>query len=191
MGYLDNLLENGEQIDEKQLPELIQSEFNHMMGLRKEITNAISNAYDAKECVINEVSGGHGKKAVIENLQSATLNLANSQLDAMKAQKKSFEYQQKLGEISKFLFRLGLTNISMNRIVVSELEMRLRNASEEELDDLARAEIKDLLKQLKAQQDVSKKQEDLTMLVKEHDETIRQLKAEVEELKATLCNLSK
>ena len=157
-----------ENIDEKQIPDLIQNQFTQMTELRKEIEGATNNAYDAKEMVINEVTTtAQGSKAAIESLQSATLSLANAQVDAIKAQTKSFEYQQKLGDITKFLFRLGLSNISMNRIVVEELEKRLKHASQEELDDLAKNEIQNLLKQLKEQQDVYAKQEELTKLVKE------------------------
>ena len=89
----------------------------------------------------------------------------------MNAQKLQFDYQQKLADITKFLFRLGLTNIAMNRVVVEELEYKLRNASQEELDDLARAEIENLLKRLKMQQDIDQKQTELTKLLKEQAET--------------------
>jgi len=155
-------------IDEKQIPDLISKQFAKMAELHKEIEIATNNAYDAKEAVINEVTTGtQGNKAAIESLQSATLNLANAQVDAMRAQRISFEYQQKLTEISKYLFRLGLTNIAMNRVVVEELEMRLRQASQEELDELARNEIESLLRRLKAQQDIDKRQSELSELVKE------------------------
>lgn len=170
-----------ENIDEKQIPDLIQNQFTQMSELRKEIEGATNNAYDAKEMVINEVTTTvQGSKAAIESLQSATLSLANAQVDAIKAQTKSFEYQQKLGDITKFLFRLGLSNISMNRIVVEELEKRLKNASQEELDDLAKSEIQNLLKQLKEQQDVYKKQEELTKLLKEESRINQNQQREIE-----------
>ena len=157
-----------ENIDEKQVPDLIQGQFALMGELRKEIEIASNNAFDAKEAVINEVGPkSMSKKAAIESLQTATLDLANAQVDAMNAQKLSFEYQQKLADITKFLFRLGLTNIAMNRVVVEELEYKLRNATQEELDDLARAEIENLLKRLKMQQDIDQKQTELTKLLKE------------------------
>ena len=157
-----------ENIDEKQIPELIQSHLEVMRGLRKEIDMATSKALDAKEAVINEVGPRTtSKKQAIDNLQAATMSLADAQAAAMSAQEMQFEYQQKLSDITKFLLRLGLTNIAMNRVVVEELEYRLRNASQEELDDLARAEIENLLKRLKMQQDVDKKQSELTKLLKE------------------------
>lgn len=160
-----------ESVDEKQVPDLIQGQFVLMGELRKEIELATNNAFDAKQTVINEVGPkAMSKKAAIESLQTATLGLANAQVDAMNAQKLSFEYQQKLADISMFLFRLGLTNIAMNRVVVEELEYRLRNATQEELDDLARAEIENLLKRLKMQQDFDQKQTELRKLIKEQAE---------------------
>ena len=160
-----------ENVDEKQVPSLIQEQFSVMGELRKEIDRASNNAFDAKQAVISEVGpGAISKKAAIENLQTATLNLADAQVDAMNAQKLSFEYQQKLADITKFLFRLGLTNIAMNRVVVEELEYKLRNASQEELDSLARAEIENLLKRLKMQQDIDQKQTELTKILKEQSE---------------------
>ncbi|MCR4813940.1 MAG: hypothetical protein K5879_03845 [Lachnospiraceae bacterium] len=160
-----------ENVDEKQVPSLIQEQFSVMGELRKEIERASNNAFDAKEAVINEVGPkAMSKKEAIENLQTATLSLADAQVDAMNAQKLSFEYQQKLADITKFLFRLGLTNIAMNRVVVEELEYKLRNASQEELDDLARAEIENLLKRLKMQQDIDQKQTELAKILKEQSE---------------------
>ncbi len=170
-----------ENVDEKQVPELIQSQLTVMSELKKEIERASNKAFEAKEAVINEVDAGSlSKKAAIESLQSATLDLANAQESAMNAQKLQFDYQQKLADITKFLFRLGLTNIAMNRVVVEELEYKLRNASQEEIDELARAEIENLLKRLKMQQDIDQKQTELTKLLKEqadiNDSQIEEIK---------------
>lgn len=175
-----------ENIDEKQVPELIQSQFKHMTELQKEIVNATNNAYDAKENAINEVGAKMNKKTAIENLQGATIYLANAQIDAMKAQKKSFEYQLKLAETTKFLFRLGLTNIAMNRVVVTELEYKLKNASEEELDELAIAEIKDLLQRLKEQQDIEHRHNELVKIVAEQRNMILEMQEEIMQLKSKI-----
>lgn len=174
-----------ENVDEKQVPELIQGQFTLMSELRKQIECATNNAFDAKEAVINGVMPGNlSPKAAIESLQSATLDLANAQESAMRAQQYQFDYQQKIADITKFLFRLGLTNIAMNRVVVEELEYKLRNASQGEIDDLARAEIENLLKRLKRQQDIDQKQTELTKLLKEqaeiNDSQVKEINAQAE-----------
>lgn len=181
---------NVESIDEKQIPALIQSQFAQVSELRKEIEKATNNAYEAKECVVAEVgAAGNNSKKAITTLQNATLDLANAQVDAIKAQKKSFEYQQKLADITKFLFGLGLSNIAMNRVVVKELECKLRDASNEEIDDLARSEIENLLRQLKEQQDVEYKQQQLAEIVKEHDAKISELYSIIEKQNAIIEEL--
>lgn len=180
--YLNIRVEN---IDEKQVPELIQSQFSMMGVLKKKLETASNKAFDAKEAVINEAApSAMSPKAAIASLQSATLDLANAQQSAMDAQKLQFEYQQKLADITKFLFQLGLTNIAMNRVVVEELEYKLRNATHEEIDGLARAEIEDLLKRLKMQQDIDKKQSELAKLLKEqamlNDKQVNEIGAQAE-----------
>ena len=55
-----------------------------------------------------------------------------------------------------YLFGLGVSNLAMNRSVVRGVEMRLKGASEEELDELARQEILGVVRQLKAQEDIMK-----------------------------------
>ena len=63
----------------------------------------------------------------------------------------------------------------MNRCVVAELEMRLNQASEEEIDEMAREELKNVIRQLKAQEDIAKKQMDLSIIIKKHEENINNI----------------
>lgn len=78
------------------------------------------------------------------------------------AQKVSFEYQTELTKITKFLLGIGVSNLAMNRIVVRELELKLKSASEEKISDLAKQELKDIIKQLKDKEDMENKQAKLT-----------------------------
>ncbi len=173
-----------DSIDAKEVPELIQSQFSKISEIRKRVDKAISSAYSVKKTVVNQVGGkAKGTKESIESINQAAITIANAQLDAMAAQQVSFEYQQKLAEITRFLFCLGLSNITLNRVVVKELELKLKEASDKELDELARSEIESLLKQLKAQQDVDKKQNDLAERVKEQQKRLDQQELEINELK--------
>ena len=167
-----------ESVDEKQVPDLVKEQF--------------SRAVDSKEDAINSVEPKTiSKKSAIENLQVATLDLANAQESVLDAQIKSFEYQQTLAEISKFLFRLGLTNIALNRAVVNELEAKLRKASKEELNEIERAEIENLIKRLKVQQDIDQKQTELTQIVKEQASIIEKQGKEINKLKSKIENQEK
>ena len=162
----------GDTINESQVPSIIQEQFNKLSVLRKNIDKATKKAelaQESAESARNNSAGLFHRKAAIESLQEATSDLADAQISATQAQEVSFEYQQKLGEITKYLFGIGVTNMALNRSVVQELEMRLQGASEKEIDEFARQEIIGVVKQLKAQEDIMKKQSDLAERVKEHE----------------------
>ncbi len=162
-------------INERQIPTVIQEQFSQLSELRKNVEKATKKAelaQDSAESARNKSAGWFRKKEAIESLQEATSDLAAAQISATKAQEVSFEYQQRLGEITKYLFGLGATNMALNRSVVRELEMRLQGASEKDIDEFARQEIIGVVKQLKAQEDIMRKQSELTERVKEHENTL-------------------
>ena len=164
------------EVNASQVPSIIQEQFNGLKALKQNVSEATKKAEAAKDSAksAKEKSAGlFHKKEAIESLQEATVDLADAQISAAQAQEVSFEYQQKIAEITKYLFALGVSNIAMNRSVVRELELKLKGASEEELDEFARQEIIAVVKQLKAQEDIMKKQSDLTEKVKAHEVTLR------------------
>ena len=164
------------EVNASQVPGIIQEQFKGLKELKQNVNKAIKKADEAKDAAQvakGKSAGLFQKKEAIESLQEATVNLADAQITATKAQKVSFEYQQKLAEMTKYLFALGVSNIAMNRSVVRELELKLKGASKEELDEFARQEIISVVKQLKAQEDIMKKQSDLTEKVKVHETTLR------------------
>ncbi len=167
-------------ISESQVPDIIRNRFQGLKELKEKVSEAQLRAETAQSSAQRasyKSAGFFGKREAIESLQSATVDIADAQISAADAQKLAFQYQEKLGELTKYLFGLGVSNIAMNRSVVRELELKLRGASEEELDDLARKEVLTVVKQLKAQEDMMKRQSDLTARVKAHD---KELKAQKE-----------
>ena len=180
-------------IDESDVPEVIGNQFQIMQEYRANLDIAKAKADLAKTNANqskDKKTGVFKNKEAIESLQDTTLSLAEAQIVATEVQEKSFEYQKKLGEITKYLFGLGVSNIASNRMVVHELEMRLKNASEEEIDDMAREEITNLVKQLKMQEDVLKKQIELSGKLKEHDVGIKAQTDKDKEQDAKLTALS-
>lgn len=164
------------QVSASQVPSIIQEQFNGLKALKENVSEATKKAESAKDSAKSAKEKSAGlfyKKEAIESLQEATVDLADAQISAAQAQEVSFEYQKKIAKITKYLFALGVSNIAMNRSVVRELELKLKGASEEELDELARQEIITVVKQLKAQEDIVKKQSDLTEKVKAHEVTLR------------------
>ena len=164
------------EVNASQVPSIIQEQFDGLKLLKQNVSEATKKAEDAKasaKLAKEKSARAFQKKEAIESLQKATSDLADAQISAAQAQEVSFEYQQKIAEITKYLFALGVSNIAMNRSVVRELELKLKGASEEELDEFARQEIIAVVKQLKAQEDIMKKQSDLTEKVEAHEATLR------------------
>lgn len=165
-------------VDEKEIPSLIRGQLRELDRYKKSVDSSIKQAGAAirsAEKAKESSTGLFQKKDTIEKIQGAVADSAEALGAFAASQKISFEYQQKLGECCKYLFGLGVSNIATNRSVVRELEMRLQGASKEELDELARQEIFGVIQQLKAQEDMMKKQNDLTGKVRVHDGRINEL----------------
>lgn len=173
----DQIIESGlSGFNEKDLPVMIQGQISKLKELDKSVKKAMKAADVAKDSAnsARSKSAGFGKKKVaIEELQSAGIDLAEAVQSGAEAQKISFEFQTKLAEISKYLFGLGVSNIASNRFVVRELEMKLKGASKEELSELARQELISVVKQLKEQEDILRKQENFSKIIKTHDERLK------------------
>jgi len=182
---MDKELDNYDlAVKESDVPEIIGSQFSIMQEYKENLDIAKKKALDAQVQALGskeKKTGVFKNKTAIESLQETTLSLADAQLIAAEAQEKSFEYQKKLAEITKYLFGLGVSNIAANRIVVKELEMRLKNASEDEIDSLAREEIKNLVRELKMQEDVMQKQSLLNERIRELDEKMNSYLSKNEE----------
>ncbi|WP_043612956.1 hypothetical protein [Chromobacterium violaceum] len=175
-------------IDETLLPELIHGQLDKLQELDTSVKEALGAAAQAEKdaAAAKELSAGRGfwhdkKKEAIEALQESGVKLAEAVQVSAKTQKVSFEFQSRLAEVAKYLFSLGVRSIAANRIVVRELEMRLSGASEEELSELARQEVILLIQQLKAQEDLLRKQDHMKQLLGEHDAKIEQVRAQGEE----------
>lgn len=173
-------------VEIKELPSIISTQFQKLDILETNVQKAVNMAREAKEKAENaQVDIGlfkYSKKEAINLLQSASEGLAEGLTTAAEAHKVSFEYQTKLTEITKFLFGLGVSNLAMNRSVVRELELKLKGASEEEISDLARQELKNVIIQLKAQEDMMNKQAKLTDKIKKHQEQLLSINKQLDNI---------
>lgn len=175
------------KVNENQLPSIISTQFDKLTELENNVQKAVNMAVTAKEKAEEaKVSAGwFKKKAAIKALQDAAEGSADALITMAEAQKLSFEYQTKLTEITKYLFGLGVSNIAMNRSVVRELELRLKGASEDDISELAQQELKNVILQLKSQEDIMKKQEFLTGKVKEQAGQILEIDRQIDNMEAT------
>ncbi|MCH5288558.1 MAG: hypothetical protein J1E32_01425 [Treponema sp.] len=166
-------------VDMDKLPDSISGMITKISDLEKEVINSEESAKEAMRYV-NDMERYEEKgkwifrhrsgntKEIIDDTQKAVVKLADAQQVSVSALKKSFEFQKRLAEVSKNLFELGCANIAMNRTVVLAIEAKLNGASKEQISELARQEMMNVVRQLKQQEDIFKKQEILTSKVKDN-----------------------
>lgn len=169
-------------ISTSDVPKLIEEQFELMTSLKENLDVAKSRAYEAdikaKEANSKKI-GLFNKKDAMEAIQSTQISLSEATLKNTEALEKTFEYQQALTNITKFLFGLGVSNIAVNRTIVHELELRLEHASEEKIDELARGELLNVIRDLKAQEDLAKKQTDFSLKLKEVNSSLDRVSQEL------------
>lgn len=152
-------------VNSDQFPHIITKQINKLNELAEKQKNAQACAEVAKKSADNAKKNSVGwfnKGEIIEGLQSAGVDLADAVLSSTEAQKVSFEFQTQLAEISKYLFSLSAGSMAANRALLRELQLRLQNASEQEISELAKKELLIVVQQLKAQEDILSKQEKIT-----------------------------
>ena len=173
--------ENGViSVNTDNIPDIVAGRIEDISALEKEVENSESSAKAAMEYVGTQMTRYEEKgvwifrhragntKDIVEDTQEAVERLASAQQVSVNALKKSFEFQKKLAETSKYLFELGCANITVNRIAVRAIEAKLHGASKGEISELARQEMTAVVRQLKKQEDILKKREFLTSKVKEN-----------------------
>ena len=180
----NNLLQQNVSIE--QLPTIIGDTYKNITEVDRKISNAVSKAEEAKalaDIASKKEAGwsffGGDKKEAIEALQSAAISQANALSDSVDANKQLFENQKKMSDALRYLFGLGVANMAANRTVVRELELKLQNASKEELSELARQEITNVILQLRAQEDMQYKLENHNRILREHKGEIDKILGEI------------
>lgn len=162
------------------IPDIVAGRIEDISKLEEEVNNSDESAKKAMKFVGTQMQRYEEKgiacfhwrsgntKDIIEDTQEAVEKLAAAQQVTVKAMKKTFEFQKKLAETSKYLFELGCANITVNRIAVRAIEAKLNGASKGQISELAKQEMLAVVRQLKEQEDILKKQEFLTSKVKEN-----------------------
>lgn len=150
------------QNQSQHLPENIRRLEKTLEHLEKEVVRAKKAAKEslaeARDVAIEKV-GWFNKGDMIESLQKAVENLAETQSKQAEIQTISFIYQRKLGEITHALFELGLSDIATVRMMVNSLEQKM--SGDEELDELTKREMRKVMWQLHQRQDFMQRQEQI------------------------------
>jgi len=141
----------------------------------KKITNSRKDTHwwNSKASAINDVKDDTKKIAQAQvDLANAQIVLAQAQQKSNEAQQKTFEFEEKLAKLTAVMVQVGTTSIARSNFLVRELEARMKGASEEELSEMARKELELVVCQIKGQQDVLSRQEQLTDIVREIDDKV-------------------
>lgn len=179
-----------------QLPKVIGETFSEISAIDEKIKSAISQANKAKK-LADEASQKNAdwslfhdnKREAIEALQKSNQSLADALSENVVANEQLFQNQQKMVKGLSYLFGLGVMSIAANRTVVRELEMKLRDASEEELSELARQEIYNVVLQLRAQEDMQYKIDKVEANIREINGQIEALFSEVNSFKSSCVSV--
>ena len=170
------------RLNELDYPAYVQNEIKAMRESERKVQSAVNMANVAKDTAstAKSKSAGWGKKKVaIQTLQGAVKDLAEAVVGQADAQKAQFECQNRIVEVTKKLFALGVSNITANRIIVRELELRLKEASEDEISELERREINNVVEQLKARERIEVQLEKLISTSNQNSEDIKVLELDI------------
>lgn len=159
----------GIEISEEEMPGIISQQFDKIVEIDKRIAVAEEKCASAKALAEKQVAAkGIHKSEAITTTQNAVRSLVDAQTALAEAQKMLFENQQQLAAGMRYLLILGASSIAMNRIVIAELESKLKKATAEQLSEAARQELIGVIKLLREQESAFSKQDRMSEEIKAH-----------------------
>ena len=162
------------EISEEELPGVIAEQFTNIVELDKRIAIAEERCVAAKELAEKQVAvKGVHKSEAITSTQNAVRSIVDAQTSLADAQKMLFENQQKMAAGMRYLLILGASSIAMNRIVIAELQSKLKQASDEELSRAAREELIGVIKLLREQESAFSKQDRMSEQITETAKVVK------------------
>ncbi|MBE6699311.1 MAG: hypothetical protein E7584_03605 [Ruminococcaceae bacterium] len=172
-------------VSEADLPDVISQQFESIVEIDRKIQEAEKSCATAKDASNKMIlAKALNQKDAINATQDAVRSLADSQTALTDAQKMLFENQQKMAIGMRYLLILGASSIAMNRVVIAELEAKLKQASKEQLSQKAREELIGVIKLLREQESAFSKQDRMSDQIKSHGseiETIHRVDAKQDE----------
>ncbi|MEE1276960.1 MAG: hypothetical protein UHC59_08195 [Fibrobacteraceae bacterium] len=171
-------MENAEYKNEKDVTELVNNCFLRIEDIEKKIADSELSAKSAKESANKAMSVErhffqNTTAKIVDQLQPAVKDLANAIEVSAETQKLLFEHQRILAECCRSLFGMGVSNITMIRCTINTIKMKLENASDEEISEMAKQELLNVVRQLKMQEDLFSKQEKIGTKVKGMDDKLK------------------
>lgn len=165
----------------KKAQNAIIGQFQHLGKLERQVRESVVRAEAVRERALAAshvvVGKFYNKERAIEYLQETVKDLSKAQQSSVEAQKLSFEYQKKLAEAVRYCFMMSVQDIAMTRSTIKELEKLLKYEAQEGPSELIQIEIKKLITQLVAREDMLHRLEDSEKKIKKLHERIEQLES--------------
>ena len=166
-------------ISEAQLPGVVRSQCEILTELDQKLEIAFQKASGAQRSanVAANVKVGiiRGKKKAIQASQQGLVDLADANAANTEAIKVVYEYQKQIASIMKWLFNLGTISLAMNRATINQLKIVLKDGASVRLSDATKAELKAVIRDLKAQEDFMQKQAKTETAVKGHEKRLNRV----------------
>jgi hypothetical protein len=173
-------------ISEEDLPEVISEQFKAIVEIDKRIAEAEISCVAAKETADKMIlAKALNQKDAINATQDAVRSLAEAQTALTEAQRMLFENQQKMADGMRYLLVLGASSIAMNRVVIAELEAKLKQATKEQLSEKAREELIDVVRLLREQESAFSKQERMSKQISDTSKIVGAHERKLEEISQT------
>lgn len=172
---------NPEGIRTEDLPDIIAGTYDNIRLLEGKQKEAKGKAERARMSVIDAKRKVtlFNKRERIESLQNAGIDLAEAVDSLSDAQKQQFEYQKNLTNACRYLFLIGATNMAHCQSIRQELQLKMQNASDEELSEFAQQEIINTINQLKEQERVLNEQAGIIKRLDKKDKEIDELQGKI------------
>ncbi len=168
--------ENLEQVDipESEVPAVISEQYKNIIEIDAKIQLATEKCAEAKSVAEAQVGAkGLNKAEAINSTQDAVRSIADAQAVLADAQKALLVNQQKMAEGMRFLLMLGASSIAMNRMVIEQLEAKLKQAESERLSQSARDELIGVVRLLREQESTFQKQERMADQIAENKKAVK------------------
>jgi hypothetical protein len=180
------------------IPSIIEDKFNIIGQLEKEAKKAEELAKEAKK-ESDDLQGYQKKKflgisyksgdskEIIKDTQESVKKQARAIESLSKSVTLSFQFQQKLSEVSQFLFLLGSYNIATNEAMIARLAKNLNgeNLHGTRLSDNVKKQFSEVVIRLKKMRNVLTIQEKLEKRASQHTSDIKDLTDNLQKEKVT------
>ncbi len=172
------------EVTEENAPQVIAMQVKSIVEVDKLLQEARSECELASKAASAQVAPkGLNASDAIRSTQGVVKSMAQANLSLAQAQKALLVNQQKMAEGMRFLLLVGASSISMNRMVITQLEAKLKQAEQEELSATVADELIGVIRLLKEQESTFQKQEKLSNQISQAQKEVKSNAKDIQEIR--------